>query len=780
MIDTRPFVLSLTLAIGLGMTLGAVLAGCSDPCPGGACDDLPEDPWTPPDDDDDDETGNYGDDDDDDDDTWGDDDTTPEIVSVRDCVSHVTYTPNGTPGSIAVAGEFNGFDAATDVMADTDSDGVWELDIELDPGEYAYKFVVDGEWEGSPPPNRYTKWYGGSENRNLRVGDCTLPLLQTESASATASGDLDVYVQVALSEDETPLDTSSVAITVGGADYSGQATVTEGGSIELHVTGLPPGKHSVRIWAADQAGRRAENEPLFIPLWVEDEAFEWLDTTMYFAFTDRFRNGDWDADPPMYDPVYGVEDLANYWGGDFQGIIDAMQMDDYFTELGVNLLWLSPVYENTDNGYGGDDGHQYSGFHGYWPTLARTPESRFGDVDADAEDRLKALIDEAHSRGIRVLLDLVLNHVHEDHEYVDSYPEWFAGGGCVCGTDNCDWDTHAIDCWFRDYLPDLDYTNHDIVMQQLDDVLWWAREYDVDAFRVDAAKHMNHVIMRSLSMRLRDEYEVGGGAPFYLVGETYVFTDGHGQIMDYVADWELDGQFDFPLVWTAREVFAGWGSFTDLENMVATGEAEYGDAVMSPFIGNHDILRYSTYLAENYDPYDDWNQPEDLMASGDATVDQWDLIHKMSMAFCFVLTQKGAPLIYYGDEIGLAGNGDPDNRRAMSFAPYLNANQDEMLGRMQALGQARQDSKALRRGDRAQIWVDDDFYVYSRDAGNGDVAIVAMNKGGSTRTESVTIPGDLGIDGQTLTNAVGSGSISISGGSASISMGSWEYAVYVP
>jgi len=758
------------------------MLGCGDNCPDGACDELPDDPWTPPDGDDDDATGNYGDDDDDDDDdTWGDDDTTPVIEDVRDCESHLEYTPDGNPSSIAVAGEWNGFDPATDLMADTDGDGTWELDLELEPGEYAYKVVIDGEWEGDPPPNRYTKWYGGSENRNLRVGDCMLPLLQTQTTSTDALGSLEVSVQVALAADESPLDTGSVIVTVGGADYSGQATVTEGGSIDLSVSGLPLGKHSVRVWAADQAGRRAENEPLFIPLWVEDETFEWLDATMYFAFTDRFRNGDWDADPPMYDPVSGVGDLANYWGGDFLGITDAMQMDDYFSELGINLLWVSPVYENPDAGYGGADGNQYSGFHGYWPILPRTPESRFGDVDGAAEDRLKEMIDEAHSRGIRVLFDLVLNHVHEDHTYVDQHPDWFAGGGCVCGEADCDWDTHAIDCWFRDYLPDLDYTNHDILMQQVDDVLWWAKEYDVDAFRVDAAKHMNHVIMRTLSMRIEDEFEMGGGAPFYLVGETYVFTDGHGTIMDYVADYELDAQFDFPLVWTIRDVFAGWSSFQDLENQVSTGESWYGDAPMSPFLGNHDILRYSTFLAGNYNGSDMWDQPEDLMAAGGpTTVDQWDLINKMSMAFCFVLTQKGVPLIYYGDEIGLAGNGDPDNRRNMSFDPYLNANQTEMLDRVKAIGQARQDSRALRRGDRTQLWVDDDLYVYARDAGSGDVAIIAMNKSGSTRTESITIPADLDIDGQILDNAAGAGSITVNGGAASLSLGSWEYAIFLP
>ena len=199
---------------------------------------------------------------------------------------------------------------------------------------------------------------------------------------------------------------------------------------------------------------------------------------------------------------------------------------------------------------------------------------------------------------------------------------------------------------------------------------------------------------------------------------------------------------------------------------------------MSPFIGNHDILRYSTLISGT--DQGNWGNSPDLMAGGGGSVDQWDIINKMSMGFAFVLTQYGVPLIYYGDEIGLAGGGDPDNRRFMSFEPSLSANQDTLLSRVQTLGQLRQDSLALRRGDRELLWVDGDLYVYGRDAGSGEVAIVAMNKGSGTRTEEIAIPSSMGIDGYTLTDGVDGGTISVSGNTASISLGSWQYAIYEP
>ena len=99
---------------------------------------------------------------------------------------------------------------------------------------------------------------------------------------------------------------------------------------------------------------------------------------------------------------------------------------------------------------------------------------------------------------------------------------------------------------------------------------------------------------------------------------------------------------------------------------------------------------------------------------------------------------------------------------------------------MRLLGQTRAGSTALRRGDRQQLWVDADYYVYARDGGNGDVAIVAMNKSGGNRTESVPVDAALGLEGTTLTDAINGGTIQVSGGAATIGLDSWQYAIYLP
>ena len=719
---------------------------------------------------------------DDDDATAGDDDDStdpPVVITVRSCDVVLTFAPAGTPSSVEIAGEFNGWAPAA--MDDT-GDGTWSIALgDLAPGSYAHKFLEDGQWEADPPPWAYAKWLDGIENRALYVGDCAVPLLQTAAASATSDGTITATVQFAAAADEVPIDPASVAVSLGvdATRANGLVDVSvdvDSGVIAISAAGLPAGKHSLRVSASDASGREAENS-LFVPLWIEGEPFAWQDGLIYFAFTDRFRNGDF-GEASAASPVDGVDPKANYQGGDFLGILDAMDAG-WFDALGANVLWLTPVYENPDGAYIAADGvNQFSGFHGYWPVDPFAIEGKLGDAWASSEDRLNELITEAHARGIRVLFDLVLNHVHEDHVYRSEHPEWF-GGGCVCGADGCSWDERALDCWFMPYLPDLDYRNSSILERVVDDTLELVRRFDVDGVRMDAAKHMDHVIMRTLTKRFAQDFESGGGAHIYSVGETFTGGDGHGTIMEYVGPDELDGQFDFPLYWSIRDAFANDGSFEALEGTVATGMASYGDFydLMSPFLGNHDILRFATDAANNGEG--PWGATEDWMVGGGDQVTQGDLIDRQSMAFAFTLTQPGLPLIYYGDEIGLAGDGDPDNRRFMTFDPYLSANQEELLGRVRTIGQTRRGSTALRRGVRRQLWVDDNLLVYARDAGGGDAAIVALNKNWSDRVQAIDV-GDLEVDGATFVDAAHpERTITVSNGQLPLELGPWEYAILV-
>jgi glycosidase len=718
-------------------------------------------------------------------DTGGD--TGPGLpYPVRSCTTTLRFDPPGTPASVAAAGEWNGFSTSATPLSDPDRDGVFEGTVDLDPGEYGFKYVVDGvwEWDAAEAPasvaaaGGYTKWVDGSENRALIVADCQKPALETVRASSTSSS-VEASFQFIAAADGIPVDPNQVRVTVGKQSVS-PTVDAESGEITVRATGLPTGKHSIRVWASDENGVAIDEEPHFVPLWVEPTPFVWQDATMYFVFTDRFRNGDYEASPPAWQPIEGVAPIANYQGGDFLGVIDAIE-EGYFDELGVNLLWLSPVYDNPEEAFLATDGRNgFSGFHGYWPISGRGIENRWGDAGGDGEQRLKELIDAAHARGIRVMFDLVLNHVHNEHEYRRSHPEWFSAAPCPCTTSPgaCNWDTNPIGCWFTNYLPDLDYKNHEVVRQISADVEYFVTEFDVDSFRMDAAKHMDHVIMRRISNRLEQRFEQGGGMRIYTVGETFTGQDGHGLIMDYVSDSELIGQFDFPLMWPIRDAFAGNGSFRSLAAAVQTGLSAYGAAHpwMSPFLGNHDIPRFSqvVYAPGGIDP---WAGVADPMTGTNPST--WNVVNRMSLGFAFVLTQPGIPLIYYGDEIGLYGGGDPDNRRLMKFGSFLSEQQARLLSRVQAIGQARRDSTALRRGSYRELWVDDSIYVYARDNGGGDVAIVAFNKGGPRSNINVNVTA-LGIGGASFRDALGGPrTLRESGGNVQVSLNDWEYAIFV-
>ena len=656
---------------------------------------------------------------------------------VRSCSVEVQRSGTGA-ASVAIAGSFNEWQPA----AMSSDGGTWTLDLgELRPGVYPFKYVLDGEWE-DPPASVYTAWDGDIENRALRVGDCDQPDLTLVEAASDGADSLHATFRFTSAADAAPLAADDLIVTLGGLDIadlpSGASVSVDTDPIEGHVridaAGLPDGKWTVRVDAVDTEGRAPESGIGFAPVWLgeADVTDPYNRGLLYFVFNDRFRDSGGD-----FERIEGTEfDGTNYLGGDLVGARQAMD-EGWFDDLGVKSIWLSPVPDNPNAAYPGSGGWNYTGYHGYWPIQGRAVDEHWGTGTITGEQALADFVDAAHDHGIRVLLDVPLNHVHEDHEWVQQHPEWFGAEPCPCTTDAgaCNWDTNPLFCWFTDYLPDLNYRDPDIVDASIADTLWWIETFDIDGLRVDAAKHMDHVILRTLSLTLQERYGAAEHGDFYLVGETFTGPGGQGLINDYIAPWELDGQFDFPLLNPIRDAIGREQGFRALAAEVASSEAVYGEAVheMSVFLGNHDVGRYATEIGGCPD-YQLFGGCHDLMAqpSNEPTGAQWDIINKLAMSFAFVATQPGPPLLYYGDEIGLAGAGDPDNRRMMQWD--RTTAQDILLGRYQELGQLRTELVALQQGERVELWVDDSLYVYARGTDEGDVAIVAMHIGSEPRT----------------------------------------------
>ena len=462
--------------------------------------------------------------------------------------------------------------------------------------------------------------------------------------------------------------------------------------------------------------------------------FDWRDAVIYFVFVDRFYNGDMANDGPI-----GVETLADWQGGDWAGVSQKIE-DGYFTDLGVNCLWLSVPMDNTQQSGEGTDGYDYSAYHGYWPQNLDQTEEHFGTL---AE--LQALVDVAHQHDIKILFDYAMNHVHASAPIYQQNPGWFwpndngAGGDCVCGG-GCGWDgADGRRCWFTPYLPDFNFQNAEARDYSVSNALQWIADTGVDGFRLDAVKHIEDQWLLDLRSRVSAEVEPVTDEHFYMVGET--FTGDRDLINYYVDSAMLDGQFDFPLrMEIAHKIMMRSGAMSDLAGFMDGNDDYYGAGIMSTFIGNHDIPRV-IHLAEDVPVWDNqWTDGKDLAWANIPLPGNMAPFERMALGFTIILTTPGAPLIYYGDEVGMAGAGDPDNRRFMQWDGY-SAGQEFLFDHVATLNAIRAEQPAMRRGDRSTLSADAETFVYAMDLG-ADSVYVALNRADAERSAGGLPGGD--------------------------------------
>jgi len=453
-------------------------------------------------------------------------------------------------------------------------------------------------------------------------------------------------------------------------------------------------------------------------------AFDWRDAVLYFVFVDRFLDGD-----PNNNGVTpaGVLPPAAYQGGDYAGVLQKINAG-YFNDLGVNALWLTVPMDNPNATGVGSDGKLYTGYHGYWPSDLTASEEHFGSL-AD----LKAVVDAAHAKGLKVILDYAMNHVHISAAiYAQHKDDWFwplnvNGKTCVCG-EGCQWEgDEGKQCWFRDYLPDFNFTNADARKYSIDNAIQWIQDTGIDGYRLDAVKHIDDAWIADLRSRLASDIEAASMQHFYTVGET--FTGDRAAIKYYVDPAKkLTGQFDFPLRMNlAASVLMRKTPMTDLANFLGSNDTYYGAGIMSTFIGNHDIPR-AIHLAEDTPLWDnEWTDGKDKAWMNTPGLPAGtSAFERMANAFTVLFTSKGVPLIYYGDEVGLPGGGDPDNRRMMQWGGY-SSGQNLLLGHIKKLGKIRADHVALRRGKRTVLSATAETLAYqmTRDA---DTVLVLINR----------------------------------------------------
>jgi neopullulanase len=626
--------------------------------------------------------------------------------SVR-CPLHFRFDAKGEQYlSVFVAGEFNDWQNGKLKLEDPDGDLVYEGTFDLpnvQPGRYGYKYVVsrggDPQWI-LDPTNTRRKVSGNEVNSLFVLDDCRLPSLSLSSVRYDAPSDTGTIVAALTSLDPSQILESSVQARTSTGEPLPATLSGDRKSITVSVKGRSGTKVGVTLHVENDTGAAA---PLYVPLWTRDEQFRFEDSTLYFAFTDRFNNGNFGNDAPS--SCLPQASPANWLGGDFAGITQKIE-EGYFSALGIDAVWISSPNENPSGCYQGGQGRKYTAYHAYFPTSLDKTDPHFG---SDVE--LRALVDAAHARGIRVLVDFVANHLHEESPLVAVHRDWF-NSLYLCG-----WE-RPVTCWFESYLPDINYDVDGADQAMVGSALDWIKRFDLDGFRVDAAKHIGHPFVHNLRAEIAAQIEhraspdqASKAYDFYMVGETFTggWTPEDNSQVEMIKEWispeELTGQFDFPLWYEILWAFGKQNVPTDqIKTFLKAHEDAYGDgAVMSSFIDNHDVPRFISHAD---------NKVTGSAAMSDTSSDEakqkgWDErlrpaqptrlepYRLAQLAYAVSVSLQPIPLVYYGDEIGLPGAGDPDNRRMMLWDGY-NDGQRELLARYQSFNTLRRAHPALR------------------------------------------------------------------------------------
>ncbi|MFX3624921.1 MAG: alpha-glycosidase [Ectobacillus sp.] len=430
------------------------------------------------------------------------------------------------------------------------------------------------------------------------------------------------------------------------------------------------------------------------PAWVRD-------TVWYQIFPERFGNGNPANDPEDALP-WGSEEPTptNFFGGDFEGVIEHI---DHLVELGVTGLYFTPIFKATTN-------------HKYDTVDYMEIDPQFGD-----KETFKRLVQVCHENGIKVMLDAVFNHsgfyfpqfqdVLEKGE-ASQYKDWFYIWDYPVQTEpKPNYDTFA----FTHMMPKLNTAHPEVREYLLEVGRYWVREFDIDGWRLDVANEVSHDFWREFRK------EVKAIKPdVYILGE--IWHDS----MPWLQGDQFDAVMNYPYTNAAIQFFAK-NAITAQEFAYKTTDAllmypENATEVAFNLLGSHDTPRILTVCQENKE--------------------------KVKQLFTFLLSSPGAPCIYYGDEIGMAGEMDPGCRKCMIWAEE---GQDrELFSFLQQLIRLRKDLPAFgNRGSIHFIAADNDTncVMYTKTYKN-ETLLFAFNN--SDEEIAVDVPFDL--KGKKVTN----------------------------
>jgi len=552
---------------------------------------------------------------------------------------------------VRIAGDFNSWNPENHSLEKVDN--LWKITLTLDCGLYQYHIVADGKYYNNSN-------YGDTIPNGLGGYNTVLDAFQTCYSSS-------------LILETSSFDETSVSIVMSDVPdklfifWQNQIIPVDLKDLEMNTYTFDIPEQSkgmdrsyIRVYASKD---NCIANDLFIPLKngkviddVKDIRREdKFSNIMYFILADRFYNGLKANDRKLADAR--VADKANYQGGDLYGVLQKLD-EGYFEKLGITCLWISPIFKNPDQAYMEFPApHRYfSGYHGYWPVSLTEIDDRLGN-----DSVFYALIDNAHDKEMNVILDFVANHVHENNPLYQNNKTWATKLNLEDGRKNIRlFDEYRLTTWFDTFLPSWDFDNVIVADTISYYALYWIEKFNIDGFRHDAAKHIPESFWRLLTRKIKTDF---GDKSIFQIGETF---GNRRLISNYIGSGMMDSQFDFNLYFDARNCFADVDyDMKILAKSLLSSLTYYGyHNLMGNITGNHDMIRFICMADASVLPGEDdkeagWNR--------DIQIENGSSYQKLENLTAFIMSIPGVPCIYYGDEIGLPGVGDPDNRRMMKF-----------------------------------------------------------------------------------------------------------------
>lgn len=473
-------------------------------------------------------------------------------------------------------------------------------------------------------------------------------------------------------ENEKKLEVASASIDVsslGGS--SALAIVPDLQAVTISATtDTTLGKKTLPIVVTDQYGNEySTSVQVEVTARTKKNAkdFDWDESVIYFMVTDRFFDGNESNNTASGAQTYGKDNAGLYHGGDFAGITQKL---DYLEDLGINTIWITPIVENipgvTVTDTGKEDVPYNAAYHGYWASDFTKLNPTLG-----TEEEFQTLIDQAHNRGIRIMVDIVVNHAGYDTDFGDMIR---SGEDIVSGSDQKD---------SLSNLPDF-RTEDPAVSAQL--VKWqtqWVKDFGIDYFRVDTVKHVENDTWTELKNALTKT-----DPNFKMIGE--YAGGGYASNGNTLGTGEMDSDLDFDFNDQAANFVKG--NISSVENFLASRNSALNNTYMTgQFLGSHDEDGFKQKLL-------DGGMKEDAATAASM------------VAASLQITAKGQPVIYYGEEIGLTGlNNYPyqTNRYDFDWSMVNNDNKTyQHYKKMLSIRNAYTD--VFARGDRKTIVASDE------------------------------------------------------------------------